>query len=328
MDGFLDHIEREAKSETERVLKELTSLKYDAGQVISVLNALKLEVPQELRELSPIEVVPKSIQRMRKYVPKPEVLVPERKVVDRTSSKVRGRAGGLKGSARNKEKAEEKYQQTRAEVFGMLSKGPRLMTDIVEQVDGSEHFIVNITLRRMKKEGEVGQRTSGFQGPSEWFLIERPVSLEAVRDAAVKKEGDIPLEAMQHELGFKDIVDLMVMLDELVAQGIITEYGDGGGMYTYMKPRSGNIPRTLDELGVKGRRNGAVAGTGRRSKLSSDKEVQQILAMAEAQGAQTKKQGNGHIIVKYKGGVRILAATPGDSNRSNREKLKDLGINV
>src|SRR4051812_42242409 len=172
-EGFLSSIEAQAKSETERIVNELQALKLDANQVITVLNALKLEVPKELRELAPIEVVPVvgkkvPLESTTSTIPGPK-----------PTNKERFRKAGLASAKTAAKRAEEKYQACRSELMVRLSKGPVLTNNLVKQLKPPyTEYTITQALRRMKKAGEIDSRTVGFQGPTEWFLPSRPVTLE------------------------------------------------------------------------------------------------------------------------------------------------------
>lgn len=326
--GFLNTVEREARTEADRVISELNRLKFDASQVIHVLNALKLEVPKELRELSPIEQIPKvnptqdelptEVEKMATQLMKDNPLLGEKPKPDYS-----------KRDEKKKLEAEKRYIQNRTDVITVLTKSPMLRTHLDAKL-GWPDGRMTVTLTRMKKEGKIDRRTVGFQGPSEWFLTERPVSLETLRDEVIKEKGDIPLVALVEKLGFSQLHHLTKMMDELLMQGILQKVGTANYRNPKVDTHKHRDTRTKDERANRifignGR---SVAGTGRSAKLSSNKEVRQILDKAEKMGAQIKKQGNAHIEVTYRGEKKILSSTPGDSNRSNREKLQQLGLNV
>jgi len=310
MTSFRDTISREAEKEVERILSDLASLKFEAHEMIHVLNSLKLPVPKELRELAPIEQVPKPL-------PEPPIESLEKEIKKGYS---------FKGKRKDQVKSEETYQSIRSGLLEMLAAGPLMRNLIYEQAKayGFTDYAIGQAFKRMRKAGEIRQRTVGKQGPSEWFLPSKPVRLETLRDEVVKKEGKVSTELMD-KYKYNCYGDFLSQLDELVRMGILTQEGKD---YFYNKPKAQSVPK-VHQNGKRVVTSGReVAGSGRSSKLTSSKEVQQILIKAEKMGAQVKKQGNNHIYVEYNGKHRILAATPGDGNRSNREKLKDLGINV
>lgn len=313
MDSFLNKVEREADLEVQRIRSE-------AQQLVDVLKALKLEVPQDFLQLAyPVHYTPSvSI--------KEAVTALENLTEDLEPKKKQDHS---KRIAKIQAKAEADYQETRTAIREVLSKGPKPRSEVIEQLPYNENRITNAGTR-MKKEGELNYRTAGYQGSTLWFLVERPVTLEQLRDEVVdRKGGDIPLQETQTKLGFRDLQDLYRMLDELVEQGIIrrTE-NDTYENFADIRNTPNRDTRTLHEKKKYSRVVNGVTGTGRRAKLSASKEVQQILAKAEAMGAQTKKQGNDHIQVKLGDKTVVLSSSPGDNNRANREKLKDLGVNV
>lgn len=324
-EGFLNVVEREARTESDRVISELSRLKFEASQVIHVLNALNLDIPQELRELAPIEQVPTVTVDIGPQVKQ----VLEEVIIHEPVAK-RGGAGtpGQKARVeRAKAKAAKRTEDASVVLKQILSKGPMNPNDVRDRMKELGYGTrITENAFNLLGDGVRSERVKTYQGGNLWLLVERPVSLETLRDNVVKEKGDIPLEELWARLGFRNTTDLMKMMDELVAQGILGRLPEG----EYVNPVQVKDKRTKDEQtrDRRIRRNGAVAGTGRGAKLSSDKEVRQILEKAESMGAQVKKKGNDHIEVTYRGNKRVLASTPGDSNRSNREKLKNLGINV
>lgn len=306
MESFLNKVEREANEEVKRIHRE-------AQQIVDVLTTLKLEIPQELRRLLPwVEVEPVSLP-----VTSEVVEVDEKKLTaDGTKARV----------AKMKAKAEAEYQQTRAEIYGVLRKGPKLTDEVMREIPRNEHRI-RTAGSRMKKDGELDFRKKGFQGPVEWFLTERPVSLEQLRDEVVdRKGGDIPFEETLVKLGFQNQEHLGQMLDELVRQGIILVTKDGN-YANYESSPSSDI-RTLHEKKKFTGGNG-VAGTG-RSKVTSDHDVQAMLNKVKAQGAKVRLTDGGHIQIEHGGKSIIVGKTPSRSGiLQDKNRVKSvLGLNV
>lgn len=321
MTSFRDKISREALEESDKLLAIYDQLKVDAEEIVKTLNSLNLDVPLRLRELERVPRIRRLIEENQEAL---DLLADGPKPKRATGTPA------IKAWTKKRQKLVEKeHNKIETDVHNVLVIKPTAAKDI--KLPYSQYQIKE-ALKRLREKGKADFRTEKWQGPSIWYLTERPVTLEQVRDAALKVRdgvGRVLPEDVATELKIERHVALHEM-QRLVGKDIL-KFNTFTGAFTYEKPTGPpvNRPKVKEQLPRTIKTNGkSVAGTGRAAKLSSDKEVQQIIKVAEALGAQVKKLKNDHISVSYKGETRILASTPGDSNRSNREKLKDLGINV
>lgn len=309
--SFLTDVEAQAKQESERVIKELTQLKFDAQQVIHVLNSLKLEVPKELRELSPIEVVPA-----------PLVSIPST-----TPAQDKKRNKGLEIGIKTRQAyAAKREEEIRKAITDQLSKGPVLRDKLMGALPYPKGTLNKIGTR-MKKEGLLDYRTIGFQGPTEWFLPPRPITLETLRDEVVKTEGKIDAHSLRERFGFSRMEHLLLMLHDLTDIGVLTPKM---GAYYYEKPK-GTKFGTVETVTAPYRRTknfgGGVNGVS-GDKISSNKEVRELVAKIKHQGAVVNKASN-HISVSYAGHTAIIGKTPSTSGlKQDRNRLKMMGLRV
>lgn len=307
MESFLNKVEREANEEVKRIHRE-------AQQIVDILKALNLEIPKELQHLVAPISAKEAVTTLENVT---EALEPKkpRKVGDHT-----------KRIAKLKAKAEADYQETRTAIREFLGKGPRLRAEVFQLVNQNKYRI-QTTASRMKKEGELDYRVKGYQGSTEWFLVERPVTLEQLRDEVVdRKGGDIPLQGTQSNLGFQREEHLIKMLDELVAQGII--WRTDHETYANFEWNVMSDTRTLHEK-KKYSGGNAVAGTGRFNPTSNH-DVGSYLDKVRAQGASVKLTNGGHIQIEHNGKTVTVGKSPSRSGiLQDKSRVKQvLGLNV
>lgn len=130
-------------------------------------------------------------------------------------------------------------------------------------------------------------------------------------------------------------VEVRSLLEELAAAGTLARIRRGRQwVYAWLAPDGDCSPRprqaapeTVVAMGE--RRRGTVAGVGRGKKLSSRRHVQDLVDVAEKQGATAEKQGDGHIRITKDGKSTTMASTPRSSSTDKIKKdLRELGIAV
>lgn len=128
---------------------------------------------------------------------------------------------------------------------------------------------------------------------------------------------------------------LHAMLEDCLEAGSLARIRRGRSwVYAWLAPDADNsarprqaAPETVVALAER-RSGGAVAGTGAR-KLSPRRHINELVALAEKQGATAEKQGDGHIRITKDGKSMGMASTPRSSSTDKiKKELRDLGIAV
>lgn len=308
--------------ESQRVLDDFDSVQDRVDEVVKILRQFNQEVDPKLIQ---ILLVGKDVSTPPKPTPvkfEPVVVAPvepTKPTPPPTAAKTDPR----------KTKAEQRRRDLAENLLASLRAiGPQTRVQLAEKSTFSE-YAVQKALQLLKQEGKVFTRTDGFQGTTLWFTKEYALSNKQLREYVKKHpHGEVVVKDIieAYHLNSEFTSGIVDLLKPLVTDGTLIKRA---GLYFKEKPLKGNSQyRQGNGKDKKSTYGGAGVATS-QDKISSNRDVRDIVAKAKSQGAKVSERGSGHIQVETDKGIVTIGRTPNSNGlRDDKRLLKNIGLNV